>query len=177
VCGVVRRIAVKGSSGSGKTTLAAHLAQRLKVPHIELDALHHGPNWSEPSAKEFQVRVRAAMDANPDGWVIDGNYERKLGQMVNDEAEVLVWLDLPLHTLVWRLLRRSHRRISGRVELWAGNRETWRGVLFDQGGLIPWTVRSFMRHRREWPLRFRGHPGFVRLRTHAEVKRWLEQQF
>lgn len=40
---VPRRIVVKGSSGSGKSTVADELARRLGVPHIELDALHHGP--------------------------------------------------------------------------------------------------------------------------------------
>src|ERR671936_2877498 len=75
---VGRRIAVKGASGSGKTTSTAELARRLGVAHVELDALHHGSNWSEPTLDEFCARVRAAIDANPTGWVIDGNYERKL---------------------------------------------------------------------------------------------------
>lgn len=79
-----RRIAVKGTSGCGKSTFAAELARRLGVAHIELDALHHGPNWAGPTADGFRERVRAAMDANPSGWVIDGNYERKLGSMVTD---------------------------------------------------------------------------------------------
>jgi hypothetical protein len=56
-------------------SFAAELARRLSVSHIELDALHHGPNWSEPSADEFRVRVRAAMAANPHGWVIDGKID------------------------------------------------------------------------------------------------------
>jgi adenylate kinase family enzyme len=55
---VPRRISVKGCSGSGKSTLAPELARRLGLNYIELDALHHGPNWSEPTAEEFQARVR-----------------------------------------------------------------------------------------------------------------------
>jgi adenylate kinase family enzyme len=39
------RIAVIGPSGSGKTRLAGRLAGVLGVAHVELDALHHGPNW------------------------------------------------------------------------------------------------------------------------------------
>src|SRR2546425_568451 len=71
----LRRVNVKGTSGSGKSTFAAELARRLDVPYVELDALHHGPNWSEPTDEEFQERVREAMAGAPDGWVIDGNYE------------------------------------------------------------------------------------------------------
>jgi adenylate kinase family enzyme len=173
--GVSRRIAVKGASGCGKTTFAAELARRLGVPHIELDGLHHGPDWSEPTVEEFRARVQQAMDADPGGWVIDGNYERKLDSLVTDAADTLVWLDLPLAVLLRRLLWRTSHRIHDRVELWSGNRESWRTALWGRDALFPWTIRAFVRHRREWPRRFAAHPGFVRLRTTREARHWLEQ--
>jgi adenylate kinase family enzyme len=173
---VAPRINIKGASGSGKTTLAAELARRLGVAHVELDGLHHGPNWSEPSDAEFRARVQAAMDANPGGWVIDGNYERKLGRLVTDAADIVVWLDLPLPLLLGRLWRRTTQRINGKVELWNGNRESWRGALWGRESLFAWTIRAHFRHRREWPLRFASHPGFVRLRSPEAARRWLQQQ-
>jgi adenylate kinase family enzyme len=157
-------------------SFAAELARRLSVSHIELDALHHGPNWSEPSADEFRVRVRAAMAANPHGWVIDGNYERKLDQLVTDAADTVVWLDLPLWTLLRRLWRRTSQRIRGKVELWSGNRETWRTALWGRESLFAWTIRAFFRHRHEWPRRFASHSGFVRLRTPEAADHWLQRQ-
>jgi adenylate kinase family enzyme len=173
---MVRRINVKGVSGSGKTTFAAALANRLRVAHVELDALHHGPNWSEASADVFAARVRAAMDANPGGWVIDGNYERKLETLVIDAADTIVWLDLPLHTLLRRLWRRTSARIRDDVELWNGNRESWRTALWGRESLFMWAIRSFFRHRREWPRRLGSHAGYVRLRTPDEAERWLQRQ-
>jgi adenylate kinase family enzyme len=172
---VGKRIVVKGASGAGKTTFAAELARRLGVSHIELDGLHHGPNWSEPSADEFRARIRTVMDANPNGWVIDGNYERKLGGLVTDAADNLVWLDPPLWTLLRRLWRRTFERIRNDVELWNGNRESWRTALWGRESLFVWTLRSFVRHRREWPQRFGSHPGYVRLRTPEAARRWLQQ--
>ena len=38
------------ASGNGKTTLGRELARRLDVPFDELDALVHGPNWTETTA-------------------------------------------------------------------------------------------------------------------------------
>src|SRR5512142_1642906 len=71
--GVVRRVSVAGISGSGKSTLARALAERLGVPYVELDALNHGPNWTEATPEELRARVEAAFAAAPDGWVADGN--------------------------------------------------------------------------------------------------------
>jgi adenylate kinase family enzyme len=167
-----RRIAVMGPSGSGKTTLAAELARRLGVPHVELDALHHGPNWEAASAEELRAGVDAAL-AGRDGWVTDGNYMGKLGTHLIDRADTIVWLDFPLRTTLPRLLRRTHSRVRDGVELWAaGNRESWRTFLFSREGLLIFTLRNHRRRRREWPVRFAGR-GVVRLRSPAEVRRWL----
>lgn len=86
-----RRIVVKGTSGAGKSTFASALAARLGVPWIELDALHWGPNWSMPEEDVFRAQVRAAIDACPDGWVVDGNYDSRLGGTVLDAADTIVW--------------------------------------------------------------------------------------
>ncbi len=171
-----RRISIKGTSGAGKTTLGAALAHRLGVPYIELDALHHGPNWSQPTAEEFRARVREVMAGLPDGWVIDGNYDTKLGETVTGEADTIVWLDLPLPLKMHRVVRRTLHRIRNDVELWNGNRETWRNMFVSRDSLLPYMVRAHRRHRRVWPERFGGDPRLIRLRSDAEVRRWLEEQ-
>ena len=171
----MRKVAVKGTSGSGKSTFGAELARRLGVSYVELDALHHGPNWAEPTADEFRARVSAVMAAHPDGWVIDGSYERKLGRRVIDAADTVVWLDMPLGLILQRLLQRTLYRIRNRVELWNGNRETFRSVFLGRDSLFVWAIRSHVRHRREWPRTLGSHPGLVRLRSPAEVRRWLAQ--
>ena len=167
---------MKGTSGSGKSTFAAELARRLDVPYVELDALHHGPNWSEPTDEEFQERVREAMAGAPDGWVIDGNYETKLGGLVLDAADTIVWLDLPLWFKLRRLWRRTTHRIRKQIELWSGNRESWRAAFWGRESLFAWTLRSHFRQRRRWPRRFAGDPRFVRLRSAGEAGRWLDEK-
>jgi adenylate kinase family enzyme len=173
---MARRFVVKGTSGAGKSTFARALADRLALPYVELDALHHGPNWSEPSAEEFRGRVRAVMASMPSGWVIDGNYDSKLGDTIVDVAETIIWLDLPLGVKLRRLWGRTLDRILNNVELWNGNRETWRGAFIGAESLFGWTLQSHIRHRRDWPRRFGGDPRLVRLRTEAEARRWLQGQ-
>ncbi len=168
------RVNVKGKSGSGKSTFGHELARRLGVPYVELDALHHGPDWAEPTNEEFRTRVREAMDARPGGWVIDGNYEVKLGYTVIGAADTIVWLDLPLPVKLRRLWLRTTHRIREDVELWSGNKESWRGAFWGREPLFGWMLRTHFRHRREWPRRYGGDPRFVRLRSVREAKEWLD---
>ena len=120
----MRKVAVISSaSGNGKTTLGRELAARLDVPFLELDALVHGPDWVETPDAELRALVEPVVAGT--GWVIDGVYRGKLGTLVLDAADTVVWLDLPLHVWLPRLVRRSVRRIVRREELWNGNRETF----------------------------------------------------
>jgi adenylate kinase family enzyme len=166
-----RRIAVIASaSGNGKTTLARELARRLDVPFVELDALVHGPNWTETPDDVLRAKVEPIVAS--DGWVIDGTYRGKLGDLVLDGADLVVWLDLPIRVWLPRLLSRTYRRVRNREELWNGNRETWRNLLFGWDALLPYTFRQHFRRRRVYAEELRPFP-FVRLRSTAEVDRLL----
>jgi adenylate kinase family enzyme len=170
-----RTIVVKGTSGAGKSTFAAELASRLGLTYVELDALHWGPDWSQPPAEEFRTRVEAVLAAEPGGWVADGNYDSKLGDTVVAAADTIIWLDLPLGIKLRRLWRRTWNRKLAKVELWNGNRESWRGAFFSRESLFVWTIRQHVRYRRLWPARFGNDPRLVRLRSAAEARRWLEE--
>jgi adenylate kinase family enzyme len=169
--GVAPRILIKGTSGAGKTTVASRLAAALGIPHIELDALHHGPGWSEPPVEVFRARVGAALD-DARGWIVDGNYDRKLGAMLLDRASAIVWLDLPLAIKLARLWSRTWRRVRRRELLWNGNQDSWRGAFWGRESLFAWMLRAHVRHRREWPALFARRPA-VRLRSDREVEAWI----
>jgi adenylate kinase family enzyme len=165
------RIAVVGSSCSGKTTLARRLAERLNVPHVELDALHHGPNWTEAPRDEFRALVREAISGGT--WVVDGSYHGKLGDLVLEQADLVVWIDLPMRTILPRLLSRTLDRIRNDVELWNGNRETWRGAFLSRQSLFLWVVKTHRDRRRRYETRLARY-DMVRLRSSHEAEAWFE---
>lgn len=167
----MRRVAVIGSaSGSGKTTVARALAARLDVPFTELDALNHRAGWIEASPAELRALV--APIVAKDAWVIDGGYQGKLGDLVLERAELVVWLDLPRRVWLPRLVTRTARRVVTREKLWAGNRETLRGALVGRDSLFRFAWRNFGRRRREYPARLARFRA-VRLRTQREVDAFL----
>jgi adenylate kinase family enzyme len=167
----VRRFSIVATAScSGKTTLGRELARRLEVPFVELDALHHGPNWTEATAEELRKKVEPLVAG--DGWVIDGGYWGKLGDLVVRNADVVVWLDLPVRVWLPRLLRRTAGRVLRREELWNGNRETVRNVVLSRDSLLWYALRNHPRHRRVYPERLAPYE-VVRLRSPKEVAQWL----
>ena len=172
--GPMRRVSVVGSSGSGKTSFAVQIAARLGVPHIELDAIWWGPNWTHLDAETFAAKVDAATAA--DAWVCDGNFSA-VRPIVLERADTVVWLDLPLRTCLARMLRRTLRRIRSGEELWGGNRESWWEVFVGREALFWWLVSQHRRKRRDYAARFGAvDPGRLRVfrfRTSADADRWL----
>ena len=170
----MRRVAVTGSSGSGKTTFARRLAARLGVEHIELDALNWGPDWSEADTETFRRRVESAIAS--DGWVVDGNYSR-VRDLYLARVDTIVWLDLPLRTCLWRVMRRTSIRSRSREDLWGtGNRESWRKQL-GRDSLVWWVLTSHHRRRRENEARF-ADPSLAgvevhRFRSSEAAEAWL----
>ena len=164
------RIAVVGGSGSGKTTVAQRLAELHDLPYVELDALHWGPNWTPCPRDEFRARVEAAISG--DAWVVDGGYYGKLDDLVLERADLVAWLDLPLRVTLPRLWSRTWRRRREQTELWGGNRETWRDVLFSRDSLFVYTLRTHLGKRRRYAQRLARYE-MVRLRTAREIEAWL----
>jgi adenylate kinase family enzyme len=168
----MRRVAIVGSSGSGKTWLASRLATNLGVPHVELDAIHHGPGWTATLAEEMrrELDLRCRADAE---WVADGNYETKGGDLVRDRADTIVWLDFPRRTLMSQLILRTARRVMFRERLWNENRESLRDALSrdPERSVIRWAWTRHASQRSRYAAQI--DERWVRLTDRAEVRRFL----
>ncbi|MCK8616417.1 AAA family ATPase [Gordonia sp. C13] len=167
-----RRIAVAGVSGAGKTTTARRIAGLLDVPHVEIDALHHGPGWVRRPEFLDDVREFLASDA----WVTEWQY-RDARPLIAARAELLVWLDLPYWTTTFpRVVRRTVRRRLRREVLWNGNLEApLRTIFTNPEHIIRWSVSQRHAVAAAVPQLQRSEPGLpvVRLRSQADVEAWL----
>jgi hypothetical protein len=68
-------------------------------------------------------------------------------------ADTLVWLDLPLSLVMWRLLRRTLRRVTTQEDLWGtGNRESLRRSFFSRHSILLWALKTHRRNREKFTL-------------------------
>lgn len=167
-----RRILIGAPAGTGKSTLARRIHARTGVPYEELDALFHGPGWTELPGFRDDVAAFAARDS----WVTEWQYTTQLGQLLPSRADTLVWLDLPVGVHMGRLIRRTLHRRWYRVPLWHGNVEPPLATILTNPDHIVrwgWKGRAKLRKRIVRAVVEHPHLRIVRLRSTREVDVWL----
>lgn len=104
----------------------------------------------------------------------DGNYS-VVQDIIWGRADTVIWLDLPRHRVMRRVIRRTLRRMATRAELWNGNRESWRNLfrLQPAESIIVWAWTQHRMYQRRY-LAARadpanGHLAFTRVRTCDEA--------
>lgn len=174
-----RRIHVIGNSGAGKSTLAARLARMLDAPFVELDALYWQPGWKPPDTAAFHAKLAEATCG--DAWVVGGSYLPHSERVFWDRLETAIYLDMPLSTLLPRLVRRSWQRARSSELLWGTNVERFwpqMRVWNTDESLFGFAVKQQTPKRRDLVARMSdprfAHVRFVRLCGPAEVDAFVD---
>jgi adenylate kinase family enzyme len=156
--------------------VAIGIAGALGVPHLELDAVFHQPNW-EPLEREL-FRATVAEFVAGDGWVVDGNYSA-VSDLVWKRADTVVWMDLPRRQIMRQLAARTLRRMVTRTELWNGNTESMRNLLRldPEQSILRWAWTQHDKYVKRYGAAQHDpanrHLTFVRLRSRAEAAQFV----
>ncbi|WP_445154787.1 adenylate kinase [Arthrobacter sp. Hor0625] len=171
---VPSRVLFYGVTGSGKSSAARAYAARTGLPEFSADDdIGWLPGWQQPDTAI--QRELAARIAGQDQWVLDSAYG-VWRDLVVPRAELIVGLDYPRWLSLFRLLRRSLRRVIAREEVCNGNKETL-GRLLAADSIIGWHFRSFRRKRRVMR-ELQNAPGTAKVlifRHPRDLEEWLQQ--
>jgi adenylate kinase family enzyme len=148
------------------------VAQELGIPHVEIDSLFHGPDWTPRESFEADVRQ---FSEGP-RWVTEWQYG-VVRQLLAERADLLVWLDLSRATVMYQVTRRTLRRRLHHEVLWNGNVEApLRTVLTDRQHIVRWawtthdkTALKIATLREQLP-----ELPIVRLTSRSDARRWLD---
>ncbi|KAJ7281050.1 hypothetical protein C8J57DRAFT_1300735 [Mycena rebaudengoi] len=149
------RVHLVGNSGSGKTTLGKQLAHILNVPFISLDTLFWSSGWVKSTREEMLEKVEKAMAEAENGWVIDGNYNSKLGRFIESNSTDEIWLDPPLVLYFPRIVIRTFLRLLRlREPCSPGCLEMPQEVFFSKESILWWCLSNHWVVRRREQARF-----------------------
>ena len=134
------KIVVVGQGG--KSTLSRALSEKLNLPHIELDAIHHLPNWEERSKQDFKSQLAMVLAKNPDGWIMDGNYFDAIEEIVATQAQTVIYVNISWGLMMWRIFWRTLDRIINRKPVFGDNYETWKKSFFSPQSLLWYLIKN-----------------------------------
>ena len=135
--------------------------------------LFRSRDWQGAPIELFRHRVER--ETRDDGWIVVGNYAQ-VRDLVWRPADTLVWLDLPLSLVMWRLLRRTIRRAATKEDLWGtGNRESFVRTFFSRQSILLYALKTHRRNRERFAIEceFLGKgKTVVRLKSQRDVERF-----
>jgi len=102
----MQRVLIIGCSGSGKSTLTRRLAERTGLPVIHLDQEYFGPDWKEPTQKDWSETVTEL--ASREAWIMDGNFSGTFPIRM-PRTDTIIYLDQPTWRCLWRVVLRTIR--------------------------------------------------------------------
>ncbi|HIE83171.1 MAG TPA: hypothetical protein EYQ00_04655 [Dehalococcoidia bacterium] len=173
-----RRIYVVGNTCSGKSTVGRKVASKTDIPFVELDEINFLPNWfglNEHNPRLFQAKIIEATKSN--SWVIAGSYEDHIRVTVWKDINLIIWLDLPIATILGRLVRRSWKRWRTHELLWGTNYENFFKHLkiWSNDSLLFWAVTQHANKRKRMLAIVTNNSELeiVRLRSSKEIDSFL----
>ncbi len=165
------KIVIIGTSACGKTTLAKKLSKILKCDCTDLDDLHWTTGWKQRDPSEKIALIEKAVEKP--SWVISGNYT-KSASLIWPHSDMIIWLDIPLITLLFRATKRSIRRIIKKEICCSGNYETWK-LFFSSKSIIIWILKTYPRRKKAYTEFFK-HPKkqtLIRITKNSEYQKFM----
>ncbi|OUL17408.1 adenylate kinase [Nostoc sp. T09] len=100
----MKKVAVFGNAGGGKSTLSKRLSQITGLPLHVLDKMKYQSGGAEVSDEDYKRAHQQILVS--DQWIIDGFGSMETLWPRLNEADTLVFVDLPLYVHFWWVTKR-----------------------------------------------------------------------
>ena len=100
----MKKVAVFGNAGGGKSTLSKRLSEITGLPLYVLDKIKYESGGAEVAQEDYEQIHQEILAA--DQWIIDGFGSLETLWPRLDEADSLVFVDLPLYVHFWWVTKR-----------------------------------------------------------------------
>ena len=100
----MKKVAVFGNTGGGKSTLSKRLSEITGLPLYALDKIQYQSGGAEVNYEEYKHTHEKILAT--DRWIIDGFGCRETLWLRLNEADSLVFVDLPLYVHFWWVTKR-----------------------------------------------------------------------
>jgi len=160
-------------TGSGKSTAAVKIGARLGIPVILADEIGWLSGWVQRDRDEQHAIVSELVAGG--SWVADSAWSGWT-DLVVPHADVIVGLDYPRLVSLWRLVRRTVRRVRTGELICNGNKESlWRAL--GPESIIRWHFQSWKKKRmrmRAWAADPAAPPTLL-FRRPRDLEAWIMQ--
>lgn len=165
------KIAIIGFSGSGKSTLAKIISERLEIPILHLDTVHHLPMWQERD-RNSEIEIVDEFLASNKSWVIDGNYSKVCFEKRMETADRIIYLCFGRLSCFFRAYRRYRKyKNTSRPDMTEGCQEK-----FDRE-FITWllfTGRKKKRRRRFDEVEERYPDKTIKIKNQKQLNKLIQ---
>jgi adenylate kinase family enzyme len=100
----MKKVAVFGNAGGGKSTLSRKLSEITGLPLYILDKVKYQPGGIEVPDEEYKSIHQKILAS--DRWIVDGFGSLETLWPRLDEADSLIFVDLPIHVHFWWVTKR-----------------------------------------------------------------------
>ena len=170
-----KKISIIGASGSGKTSLGKALSNKFGYPMLDVDDIYWLPGWIK--AEDSIIREKLKRHLSQEEWIVTGNATTLSRELIWPNIDVLVWLDFPLRTLLWRGFKRGIHCLIFSKEICNGNFETLERFLGKKSILL-WIYSTFNRRKQEYEKIFLTKPypcKYIRIKTNKDLYELMEK--
>ena len=134
----MRKIAIIGCSGSGKSTLAHVIGRKLNIDPIDLDTVRFTDGFTSEKRPYDDFMKDIANIADSKEWIVEGVYYNQkyhIEDVLWKNADMVIWLDIPLWLIEYRTWKRSIIRIFKHQTKPSGSPVNWK-TEFGKDGLL-----------------------------------------